>query len=185
MLIFNIVMMKKMKKILIGFLCLAALSSCTDDFDEINTDQNGFLSEEVSAKFFLTDTQFKLYSPDRFPYWRAHLIHADRYAGHFTFGHNSSWWADDLCYNYNAGYTDATFGWMSGYLGNVKGFTDQVKSGGELENEFMYAMALIIKGLYYQMYTETFGMVRSLWLDGHLGLAVPRNLAPTVKIAKR
>src|SRR5690606_23599456 len=33
------------------------------------------------------------------------------------------------------------------------------KEGGELENEYMYAMALIIKGLYYQMYTETFGMV--------------------------
>lgn len=153
-------MMKKIEKILMGFLCLAALSSCTDDFDEINTDQNGFLSEEVSAKFFLTDTQFKLYSPDRFPYWRAHLIHADRYAGHFTFGHNSSWWSDELCYDYNAGYTDATFGWMSGYLGNVKGFADQVKPGGELENEYMYAMSLIIKSLYYQMYTETFGMVQ-------------------------
>lgn len=143
-----------------GFLCLAALASCTDDFDEINTDENGFLADEVSAKFFLTDTQFKLYSPDRFPYWRAHLIHADRYAGHFTFGHNSSWWADELCYDYNAGYTDATFGWMAGYLGNIKGFTDQVKEGAELENEYMYAMALIIKGLYYQMYTETFGMVQ-------------------------
>src|SRR5690606_24392556 len=38
-------------------------------------------------------------------------------------------------------------------------FTDFVKEGGELENEYMYAMALIMKGLYYQMYTDTFGMV--------------------------
>ncbi|KAB7529072.1 SusD/RagB family nutrient-binding outer membrane lipoprotein [Flagellimonas olearia] len=151
--------MKKMKFMVFGLLSMVTILSCTKNFDEMNTDQNGFLSTEVSAKFFLTDTQYKLYSPDRFPYWRAHLIHADRYAGHFTFGFNGSWWADDLGYTYNAGYTDAAYGWLAGYLGNIKGFTDFVKEGGELENEYMYAMALIIKGLYYQMYTETFGMV--------------------------
>ncbi|MBO0323607.1 SusD/RagB family nutrient-binding outer membrane lipoprotein [Muricauda sp. CAU 1633] len=151
--------MKKMKFLVFGLLCMVTILSCTKNFDEINTDQNGFLASEVSAKFFLTDTQYKLYSPDRFPYWRAHLIHADRFAGHFTFGFSGCWWADDLGYTYNAGYTDAAYGWLAGYLGNIKGFTDFVKEGGELENEYMYAMALIIKGLYYQMYTETFGMV--------------------------
>ncbi|MFS4456064.1 SusD/RagB family nutrient-binding outer membrane lipoprotein [Maribacter sp. 2304DJ31-5] len=151
--------MKKIELMVFGLLCLILISSCTENFDELNTDQNGFLTEEVSAKFFLTDTQFRLYSPDRFPYWRAHLIHSDRYAGHFTFGHNSSWWPDELAYSYSAGFTDASFGWLSGYLGNVLDFSRQVEEGAELENEFMFAMALIIKGLYYQMYTDTFGMV--------------------------
>lgn len=151
--------MKKLKITILGLSCMAMIFSCTKNFDEINTDQNGFLSDEVSAKFFLTDTQYKLYSPDRFPYWRAHLIHADRFAGQFTFGFNGCWWSDGLSYTYNSGYTDAAYGWLAGYLGNLKGFTDFVKEGGELENEYMYAMALIIKGLYYQMYTETFGMV--------------------------
>lgn len=151
--------MKKLKITILGLTCMAMIFSCTKNFDEINTDQNGFLSDEVSAKFFLTDTQYKLYSPDRFPYWRAHLIHADRFAGQFTFGFNGCWWSDGLSYTYDPGYTDAAYGWLAGYLGNLKGFTDFVKEGGELENEYMYAMALIIKGLYYQMYTETFGMV--------------------------
>src|SRR5690606_19178855 len=151
--------MKKLKITILGLSCMAMIFSCTKNFDEINTDQNGFLSDEVSAKFFLTDTQYKLYSPDRFPYWRAHLIHADRFAGQFTFGFNGCWWSDGLSYTYDPGYTDAAYGWLAGYLGNLKGFTDFVKEGGELENEYMYAMALIIKGLYYQMYTETFGMV--------------------------
>lgn len=151
--------MKKMKFMVFGLLSMVTILSCTKNFDEMNTDQNGFLSTEVSAKFFLTDTQYKLYSPDRFPYWRAHLIHTDRFAGHFTFGFNGCWWSDELGYTYNAGYTDAAYGWLAGYLGNIKGFTDFVKEGGELENEYMYAMALIIKGLYYQMYTDTFGMV--------------------------
>ncbi|KAB5483250.1 SusD/RagB family nutrient-binding outer membrane lipoprotein [Flagellimonas hadalis] len=151
--------MRKQKNILLGLMCSATILSCTKSFDEINTDQNGFLSDEVSAKFFLTDTQYKLYSPDRFPYWRAHLIHADRFAGQFTFGFNGCWWSDGLGYTYDTGYTDAAYGWLAGYLGNLKGFTDFVQEGGELENEYMYAMALIMKGLYYQMYTETFGMV--------------------------
>nr|WP_298929991.1 SusD/RagB family nutrient-binding outer membrane lipoprotein [uncultured Allomuricauda sp.] len=151
--------MKKIELLSYMLLCLILASSCTENFEEMNTDQEGFLADEVSAKFFLTDVQFRLYSPDRFPYWRAQLIHADRYAGHFTFGHNSSWWSDELCYDYNAGYTDASFDWLNNYLGRVVEFQRFVQEGGDLENEFMFAMSLIIKGLYYQMYTDTFGMV--------------------------
>tara|TARA_R110002050_G_scaffold240621_2_gene376962 strand:+ start:5585 stop:7219 length:1635 start_codon:yes stop_codon:yes gene_type:complete len=133
--------------------------SCTKDFDEINTNNSGFTADEVSAKYFLTSAQVGLYAPGRFEYWRAHLIHSDRYAGYFTFGHNHSWWSDGLGYDYNAGYTDAAYGWLSGYFGSVKGFADLTKEGGEFENQYYYAMSLIMKGLYYQLYTDTFGMV--------------------------
>ncbi|WP_190810783.1 SusD/RagB family nutrient-binding outer membrane lipoprotein [Flagellimonas sp. S3867] len=136
-----------------------AANSCTKDFDEINTDSQGFTADEVSAKFFLTSSQVGLYAPDRFVYWRAQLIHSDRFAGHFTFGHNSSWWSDGLAYDFNGSYTDATYGWLAGYFGNIKSFGDLTIEGGEFENEFMFAMSLIMKGLYYQMYTDTFGMV--------------------------
>lgn len=135
------------------------VTSCTGDFDEINTSQTGFTADEVSAKFFLTSAQVDLYSPGRFAYWRGPLIHADRYAGHFTFGHNASWWSDGLGYNYNGGYTDATFGWLSGQLGKIKAFADLTVAGGEFENQYMHAMSLIMKSLYFQMYTDTFGMV--------------------------
>lgn len=145
------------KSIIYLFICSIGIS-CTGDFDEINTNKHGFSADEVSAKYFLTNTQVKLYSPDRFPYWRAHLIHADRFAGHVTFGHNASWWSDGLSYTYNAGYTDAAYGWLAGYFGEVKSFSDLTKTGGEFENQYMYAISLIIKGLYYQMYSDTFGM---------------------------
>ncbi|MEX0359525.1 MAG: SusD/RagB family nutrient-binding outer membrane lipoprotein, partial [Allomuricauda sp.] len=153
-------MMRKNKLWLFGLVtALFVLNSCTKDFDDINTNTQGFLTDEVSAKFFLTSSQVGLYAPDRFVYWRAHLIHSDRFAGHFTFGHNSSWWSDGLCYNFNASYTDATYNWLAGYFGNIKSFADLTAEGGEFENEYMYAMSLIMKGLYYQMYTDTFGMV--------------------------
>ncbi|SNY95460.1 SusD/RagB family nutrient-binding outer membrane lipoprotein [Flagellimonas pacifica] len=134
-------------------------NSCTKDFDQINTDSQGFTADEVSAKFFLTSAQVGLYAPNRFVYWRAQLINADRFAGHFTFGHTASWWNDGLGYTQNGGYTDATYDWIAGYFGNIKSFSDLTNEGGEFENQYMYAMSLIMKGLYYQMYTDIYGMV--------------------------
>jgi len=150
--------MKHVKLLVIG-LCLMMGFGCTSDFDEINTPTQGFTTEEVSAKFFLTSAQVPLYAPNRYFYWRAQLIHSDRFAGHFCFGSTNSWWNDGLSYDFNGGYTDVAYSWMADYFGTVKSFADLTKPGGDLENEYMYAMSLIIKGLYYQKYTEIFGMV--------------------------
>ncbi|MCU4177694.1 SusD/RagB family nutrient-binding outer membrane lipoprotein [Carboxylicivirga sp. N1Y90] len=149
----------KLYKIISILLLFVSIGACTDTFEEINTRPDVFYSDEVSGKFFLTDPQFRLFGPDRYPYWRAQLIHADRYAGHFTFGHSSSWWSDELGYSYSGGYTDAAWDWLAGYLGNLDNFMKLVDEGGEFENEYMFAMGLIIKGLYYQTYTDVFGMV--------------------------
>lgn len=152
--------MKAITKIFSGslLLLLFSVASCSD-FDEINTRPNEFTSSEVSAKYFLTGLQIELYAENRYPYWRAQLIHADRFAGQFTFGFNGCWWTDGLAYSYSAGYTDAAYDWMAGYLGKFSTYQNFVKPGGELENENFYAIGLIMKGLYYQMYTDTFGMV--------------------------
>ena len=87
------------------------------------------------------------------------LIHADRFAGYFTFGDNYSWWSDELSYTYNLAYTDATWDFYEGYFGQLDNFMKLTEPGGDFENELMYAVGLIIKGLYYQMYTETFGEI--------------------------
>lgn len=151
-----------MKNILKIFVVLGAvflLSNCTDDFNEINTKPDSFTVDEVSAKYFLTTPQYRLYAPDRYPYWRAHLIHADRYSGQVCFGHSSSWWSDELGYSYSSGYTDAAWDWLSGYVGSLDNFMRLTAPGGEFENEYMYAIGQITKGLYFQMFTDVFGMV--------------------------
>ena len=151
-----------MKNILKIFVVLGAvflLSNCTDDFNEINTKPDSFTVDEVSAKYFLTTPQYRLYAPDRYPYWRAHLIHADRYSGQVCFGHSSSWWSDELGYSYSSGYTDASWDWLSGYVGGLDNFMKLTAVGGEFENEYMYAVGQIIKGLYFQMFTDVFGMI--------------------------
>lgn len=148
----------KIKAFLLLFVGLL-FSQCTGDFNEINVNPNGFTSDEVSGKFFLTGPQVRLYGPDRFPYWRAHLIHADRFAGHVTFGFSGCWWSDDLGYTYHSAYTDASWGWLSGYIGGLDNYIKLVRSGGEFENEYMNALGTILRGLYFQMYTDAFGMI--------------------------
>ena len=151
--------MKKSLKIFIALFAVVILTNCTDNFSEINTKPDSFTQDEVSAKYFLTTPEFKLYAPDRYPYWRAHLIHVDRYAGQYCFGMKGSWWDDELGYSYNSAYTDAAWDWLEGYIGGLDNFMKMTATGGEFENQYMYAIGQIIKGLYYQMFTDVFGMV--------------------------
>lgn len=149
----------KTYKFLFVIVFALGFGSCTNDFLDINKDPNAITADQASAKYFLTVPQYKLYAPDNYPYWRAMLIHADRFAGYFTFGDNYSWWSDELGYKYSASYTDATWDFFDGYFGQLDNFLKLTKPGGDFENEYMYAVGLIIKGLYYQMYTETFGEI--------------------------
>lgn len=135
------------------------LFSCTNDFNEINEKPDALSASDVSAKFFVTNTQTGLFAPNRFPYWRGPLIHFDRYAGQHSFGFATNWWSGGLGYDYNSGYTDAVFNWMAEYNSNLTAYTNFVKEGGTLENSKYYAISLIMKGLYYQRFTDTFGMV--------------------------
>ncbi len=151
-------MKKEIMRIGMALAVLLFAISCSD-FDEINVKPNAFTSDEVSAKYFVTETQIQLYAPNRYPYWRAQLIHWDRFAGQFCFGFNGSWWTDGLSYTYDSGYTDAAYDYLAGYTSSLSAFLNFVKEGGELENQNYYAIGLIMKGLYYQTYTDVFGMV--------------------------
>ncbi len=146
-------------KIILAFVFVLGLASCTKDFEEINTNPNVVTSDEASGRYFITNPEVRLYGPDRYPYWRAQLIHSDRFAGHFTFGSHGSWWSDELCYTYSSSYTDASWGWLAGYFGGLDNFLKLTETGGEFENPLMYATGQIIKGLYFQMYTDIFGEI--------------------------
>ena len=139
---------------------MALMISCTDDFNEINERPDALAPSDVSAKYFVTNAQVGLFAPNRYPFWRGPIIHSDRYAGHTAFGYKSNWWDDGLGYNYSAGFTSAVHdAWFANYNSTLTAFTNFVKEGGTLENDKYYAIALIMKGLYYQYYTDTFGMV--------------------------
>ncbi len=147
-------------KYLLVFLVFAGtITSCTKDFNEINKNPNAILPDEASARYFLTKAEYRLYASGRYTYWRANLIHADRYAGYFCFGNSGSWWNDELGYKFHGGYTGATWGLYGGYFGVINTFLKLTQQGGDFENPLMEAVGKILEALYYQQYTDVFGEV--------------------------
>ncbi len=149
----------KTLKYIIPVIFLLALGSCTKDFTEINKNPNAITPQEASARYFITNPEFELFAPSRYAYWRAKLIHVDRYAGYFTFGFDHCWWSDELGYKYSSSYTDATWGWMEGYFNQIDNYMKLCGPGGDFENGKMYAVGEILKALYYQRFTDIFGQV--------------------------
>ena len=149
----------KLNKFLLAIVAVLGLTYCTSDFVDINKNPNAILGDQISAKYFLTGTQVNLFAPNRYPYWRGQLIHADRYAGMFCFGFNGSWWDDGLGYSYSAGYTDATWDYYEGYNSTINTYLQLTQPGGDLDNPLYYATALIMKSMFYQKFTDTFGEV--------------------------
>ncbi|PDH52127.1 MAG: SusD/RagB family nutrient-binding outer membrane lipoprotein [Cryomorphaceae bacterium MED-G14] len=149
-----------MKKIIfLAFSALFIISSCTSDFDEINEKPDALTAKDVSAKYFVTGLQQVFFAPNRYPYWRGPLIHFDRFSGQHIFGDKNCWWNEELAYTYHPAYTQATYDWMANYNSTLTSFMNFTKVGGTLENENYYAIGLIMKGLYYQRFTDTFGMI--------------------------
>lgn len=151
--------MKKINKSIFVLLTIFLLGACTTDFEEINTNPNLIGIEDASAKYFLTELMVRIYIPSRYAYWRGNLIHADRYSGHFAFGHSKSWWSDELGYSYSGSYTDATWGHYNGLLATLKQLLDFTRPGGAFENELTYSVVIILKSHYYQLYTDVFGEI--------------------------
>lgn len=162
-------------KILLLFIVIAgwAVISCTDDFTEINQNPSAITKDAASARYFFTSPQYSLHGPNRYPYWRAQLIHGDRYAGHFNFGFNGCWWTDELGYAYSSGYTDATWGHYAGYFGSIDNFLSLTSDTGEFTNELMFSVGKIMQGLYYQRYTDIFGML-PYSQAGQAGIVTPK-----------
>ena len=137
--------------------------SCTDDFNEINeiNEQPDALStEDVSAKFFVTTVQQQLLRPTMIPLWFGDVIMPDQFSGQSSNGWAGSDWTGDLGWVYNSFYTDlGCWDWLAGYNSTLTSYMNNVDEGGALEDDMYYALGLIIKGFYYQQFTEAFGMI--------------------------
>ena len=139
---------------------IATTMSCTDDFNEINTQPDALSTDDISAKFFVTNIQQKLYRPTMIPLWFGDVIHPDQFSGQTANGWAGSDWNGDLGWVYNSFYTDlGCWQWLAGYNSDLTSYMNNVKAGGTLEDQMYYALGLVMKGFYYQQYTEAFGMI--------------------------
>jgi len=152
-------MMKMMNKILI-IMSFFFVVSCTDDFNEINEQPDALSTEDVSAKFFVTTVQQQLLRPTMIPLWFGDVIMPDQFSGQSSNGWAGSDWTGDLGWVYNSFYTDlGCWDWLAGYNSTLTSYMNNVDEGGALEDDMYYALGLIIKGFYYQQFTEAFGMI--------------------------
>ena len=152
--------MKNRILILCGSLFLATFLYCTDDFDEINTQPDAISTDDISAKFFVTNIQQKLLRPTLIPLWFGDVIQPDQFSGQTANGWAGSDWDGDLGWLYNSTYQDlGSWDWLAGYNSDLTSYMNNVKPGGTLEDEMYYALGLVMKGFYYQQYTEAFGMI--------------------------
>ena len=159
--------MKNRILILCSSLFLAKFLYCTDDFDEINTQPDALSTDDISAKFFVTNIQQKLLRPTMIPLWFGDVIHPDQFSGQIANGYSGHslgldphTWNGDLGWVYNSFYTDlGCWDWLAGYNSDLTSFLNNVREGGPLEDEMYYALGLIMKGYYYQLFTEAFGMI--------------------------
>ncbi|MCU4155741.1 SusD/RagB family nutrient-binding outer membrane lipoprotein [Carboxylicivirga sp. A043] len=149
----------KIYKLLIVTLLLGCIASCTDEFQDINKDPSAITGENIEAKYFITKAQVNLIAPNRYPYWRAQLIHADRYAGQFCFGFNGSWWSDALGYSYSGGYTNAAWDYFEGYTGTLVTYLQITGEGGDRENDLAHAVGLVMRSMYFMYFTDVFGEI--------------------------
>lgn len=142
-------------------LCLSLIFavSCTDDFNEINEQPDALSVSDVSAKFFVTNIQKGLFKPVAGALWFGQIFHQDQYAGQHSGGHSQYAWDGNFGWEYTAWLQEGTNGWLAGYNSSLTSYLRQVGEGGALENDQYYAIGLIMKGLYYQLYTDQVGMI--------------------------
>ena len=149
--------MKNKILIIIGFFFVV---SCTHDFNQINEQPDALSTEDVSAKFFVTTVQQQLLRPTMVPLWFGNVIMPDQFSGQSSNGWAGSDWTGDLGWVYSSFYTDlGCWDWLAGYNSTLTSYMNNVSEGGALEDDMYYALGLIIKGFYYQQFTEAFGMI--------------------------
>lgn len=157
----------KNRILIIATLFLGFAVSCTDDFNEINTQPDALSTDDISAKFFVTNIQQKLLRPTMIPLWFGDVIHPDQFSGQTANGYagnsydkDNHAWNGDLGWVYNSFYTDlGCWDWLAGYNSDLTSYMNNVGEGGPLEDEMYYALGLVMKGYYYQLFTESFGMI--------------------------
>ncbi|WP_206604240.1 SusD/RagB family nutrient-binding outer membrane lipoprotein [Aquimarina sediminis] len=139
--------------ILLMFGCL--LSSCTDDFEEINKNPN--LPEVSGADNLLGGVQYFTFAEPRFVTWRGNLLYASQFSNQFSTSVVGSWWAGSDIYDNDQGWTDAVFD--KSYTKSSLNLRNLLITYQELDDTNGQAMTKIMMSLFYQKMTDVFGNV--------------------------
>jgi hypothetical protein len=127
------------------------LSSCDDDFEDINVDPTTATQIDLNYKF---PTAVLYASGQRYESWRANLIYASTMIQHLA--NTQGYWNGDK-YTYSAGYAEAF--WTAQYPQTIKVIED-MKYQLETEGDTLsadYAMVRVLRVFAYHRMTDLYG----------------------------
>jgi len=151
-----------LKYIILCTIFIGGVFSCTNDFEEINTDKNNVSSESIeNISPLVTQVQRHAFIEARYNTWRGNLIFAERFAEQFSFGFSATWFPDGAGFRYdNIGWNDAAWDTPMGEVtAPLKELIQLTSEGGKFEDSCTNAVVSIIKGFFYLRMTDQFGAV--------------------------
>lgn len=162
---------RNIKYTIICAITIIGMYSCTDDFEEINTDMDNVSPtalEDLSP--LLTQVQRHAFVEARYNTWRGNLIFAGRFAEQFSFGFTGTWFGNGAGFSYdNKDWNDAAWNTPMGEV--TAPLSELLRLSTEEGNKFKdpctAAVIKIIKGFFYQRMTDQFGAVP--YIDGGKG----------------
>ena len=126
--------------------------SCTDNFEEINT--NPVDPESATIEGIMAGVQYFEFAEPRFLTWRGNLIYSSRFAHQFSYNGEGTWFGGDV-YQNNQGWTnavfDASYQKVSLNIRNLLGtYVENGDANGAAVTRFMMSW-------FYQKMTDVFG----------------------------
>lgn len=143
----------KLQCIGIALVVGSLFSSCTDDFEEINTNPN--LPAVASSETLLAGVEYNTFAEPRYVSWRGNLLFSSQFANQFTTNVTGSWWAGADFYGYNVGWTDAVFD--QSYKKSGLNLRNLLINYEEIGDQNGQAMVKIMMSLFHQKMTDVFG----------------------------
>ncbi|MDH7444530.1 SusD/RagB family nutrient-binding outer membrane lipoprotein [Aquimarina sp. 2201CG14-23] len=134
------------------FILTFAVSSCTEDFEEINT--NPVDPQNATVEGIMAGVQYFEFAEPRFLTWRGNLIYSSQFANQFSYNAEGSWFAGDA-YQNNQGWTDAVFNASYQKVSlNIRNLLKTYKDLGDSNGE---AVTRIMMSWFYQKMTDIYG----------------------------
>lgn len=168
----------KIHKILALGIMLSVASACTDDFEEINTNPNGPAKLDNIGPL-LTHAQQNIYAPSRFVTWRENVIFGSRFAEHWSFGFQGSWFGNASGFQGGAawhyGVWDDSWGLVNAVsnnnIGDLAELLRLTGPEGEFASEPDQGVVLIMRVMLLQRIADNYGAIP--YTDAGTGVAKP------------
>ncbi|ELR68320.1 hypothetical protein C900_00547 [Fulvivirga imtechensis AK7] len=165
-------------KILAFNIILLLAGGCTDDFEEINTNPNGPAKLDNIGPL-LTHAQQNIYAPSRFVTWRENVIFGSRFAEHWSFGFQGTWFANASGFqggtDWHYGVWDDSWGLVNAVsnnnIGDLAELLRLTGPEGEFASEADYGVVLIMRVMLLQRIADNYGAIP--FSDGGTGVAKP------------